>query len=156
MLNSLVFCLVLATATYLFVSNLNKIIKNIKIGKSVEFSGSTKARWKNVFLLAFGQSKMFRNIPMACLHFIIYAGFIIINIEILEIIIDGIFDTHRVFLQVIPTNFYNVLINSFEFLALGVTLACIIFLIRRTIIKVPRVTHPDLKGFPKKDAIFIL
>ncbi|MDI9338717.1 MAG: (Fe-S)-binding protein [Alphaproteobacteria bacterium] len=156
MLSSFVFCLVLVAATYFFTKNITKIIHNIKLGKSIEVTGSSTARWKNVFLLAFGQSKMFRNIPMACLHFIIYAGFIIINIEILEIIIDGIFGTHRVFLQVLPINIYNIFINIFEFLACGVTLACIVFLIRRIIIKVPRVTHPDLKGFPQKDAIYIL
>ncbi len=111
--------------------------------------------WKNVLLLAFGQKKMFKNPLVAFLHFIVYGGFIIVNIEVMEIIIDGIFGTHRVLGGVLG-NLYPWLIHAFEVLALLVIVACAVFLIRRNGVKVWRLWHSDLKGWPRSDANYIL
>ncbi len=131
------------------------IRRNILLGKDADFSDRPGERWKNVLLIAFGQKKMFRNPLVAVMHFFIYAGFIIINIEVLEIIIDGLLGTHRIFSQ-IGGGFYSFLINSFEFLAITVLLACVIFLIRRNVVKVKRLASPDLNGWPRSDANYIL
>jgi ferredoxin len=106
-------------------------------------------------LLAFGQKKMFRNPLVAIMHFFVYAGFIIINIEVLEIVLDGIFGTHRLFAKPLG-GFYTFLINSFEILAVLVILACAIFLIRRNIIRLRRFISKDLNGWPRSDANYIL
>jgi heterodisulfide reductase subunit C len=117
--------------------------------------GPKSARWKNVFLLALGQQKMFRKPGVAILHLIVYAGFIIINIEIIEIILDGILGQHRLFAPLLGA-VYPVLINSFEALALLVLLACIVFLIRRNLKSITRLQSADLNGWPRKDATIIL
>ena len=106
-------------------------------------------------LLAFGQKKMFRNPLVAVLHFFVYAGFIIINIEVLEIVLDGIFGTHRLFAAPVG-GLYTFLINSFEILAVLVLIGCVIFLIRRNIIKLKRFISKDLDGWPRSDANYIL
>ena len=98
---------------------------------------------------------MFRNPLVAVMHFVIYAGFIIINIEVLEIFLDGVFGTHRLFAGGLG-GFYNFLINAFEFLAVGVLTVCIVFLIRRNIIKLKRFISHDLDGWPRSDANYIL
>src|SRR5207244_3257979 len=102
-----------------------------------------------------GQKKMFRNPLVAVMHFFVYAGFIIINIEVLEIILDGIFGTHRLFARPLG-GFYTFLIDSFEILALLVFVSCTIFLIRRNIVKLWRFVHKDLDGWPRSDANYIL
>ena len=112
-------------------------------------------RWKNLFLLAFGQKKMFRNPLVAVLHFFVYAGFIIINIEVLEIVLDGVLGTHRLFAPMLGS-LYSILINAFEILAVSVFLACAIFLIRRNFIKLRRFISKDLNGWPRSDANYIL
>jgi heterodisulfide reductase subunit C len=106
-------------------------------------------------LIAFGQKKMYRNPLVAVLHFFVYAGFIIINIEVLEIILDGIFGTHRLFAELLG-GFYNFLINSFEVLAVLVLAGCLVFLIRRNIIRLRRFISRDLDGWPRSDANIIL
>lgn len=108
-----------------------------------------------MLLLAFGQKKMFKKPLVAVMHFVIYAGFIIINIEVLEIILDGVLGTHRVFAAPL-SSVYSVLINSFEFLAVGVIIVCVAFLARRNIIKLKRFIHRDLDGWPRSDANYIL
>src|SRR5579872_7597377 len=115
----LVFILVLIAAIALFTRNSGRVRRNILLGKDEDFSGNKGRRWKNVLLLAFGQKKMFRNPLVAVLHFLIYAGFIIINIEVLEIALDGLFGTHRVFAKTLGS-LYPWLIDAFEFLAVGV------------------------------------
>jgi len=105
--------------------------------------------------LALGQQKMFRNIPVALLHLIIYVGFIIINIEVLEIVLDGLTGAHRLFLNPLGT-IYPLLINSFEWLALGVWVACVFFLVRRNILYIKRLRSNDLNGWPRTDANLIL
>jgi heterodisulfide reductase subunit C len=154
-LQQILFLLVFAIAIWLFSRNIKEIRRNIKLGKDEDFSGQRGRRWKNVFLLALGQKKMFRYPLVAFLHLIIYLGFIIINLEILEIILDGILGTHRIFLAPLGT-LYPWLINSFEFLAVGVLTVCIIFLIRRNIIRLKRFISHDLDGWPRSDANYIL
>lgn len=149
------FVLLAAFAIWLFAKNINQIKKNILLGRQKDISGHNALRWKNVLLLAFGQKKMFRNPLVAVLHFVVYAGFIIINIEVLEIVLDGILGTHRLFLNVLG-GLYTFLINSFELLALGVILACATFLIRRNILKLRRFISHDLDGWPRSDANYIL
>lgn len=112
-------------------------------------------RWRNVLLLALGQKKMFRNPLVAVMHFVVYAGFIIINIEVLEIFLDGIFGTHRLFAGW-SGSLYIALIDAFEWLAVGVWLACAIFLIRRNVIRLKRFASHDLDGWPRSDANYIL
>lgn len=112
-------------------------------------------RWKNVFLLALGQKKMFKNIPVALLHLFVYAGFIIINLEMIEIVVDGLFGTHRILMEWMPAA-YTYLINIFEFLAITVIAACILFLIRRHFLPIKRFQSSDLKGWPTNDANIIL
>jgi heterodisulfide reductase subunit C len=142
-------------AFYIFAKKILRIKRNIHLGRSIELNDQPIARWKNVFLLALGQKKMFRNIPVALLHLILYVGFIIINIELLEIIIDGIAGTHRFFAPFLG-GLYPFLINSFEILALLVFVACIFFLSRRNILRVKRLISNDLTGWPKTDANLIL
>ncbi len=154
-ISSIIFLLLPVIAFYIFAKKILRIKRNIHLGRPVELNDQPIARWKNVFLLALGQKKMFKNIPVALLHLIIYVGFIIINIELLEIIIDGIAGTHRFFAPFLG-GLYPFLINSFEVLALLVFVACIFFLSRRNIIYVKRLVSKDLTGWPKTDANLIL
>jgi len=153
-LSNLIFLIILFTSIFIFYKNLRKIFRNIRLGKGGVDSDNKKARWKRVFFIAFGQSKMFKKPLVAFLHLIVYLGFVIINIEIIEIIIDGLFGTHRV-LSFMGT-FYNFLIGSFEVLAFLVLLACIIFLIRRNIIRIKRFWGSEMKGWPTMDGNLIL
>ena len=149
------FVLVSIVAIWLFTKKVKEISRNIKLGRDEDFSDNKSQRWKNVLLLAFGQKKMFKNPLVAIMHFFVYAGFIIINIEVLEIVLDGIFGTHRLFAKPLG-GFYTFLINAFEVLAVLVILACAIFLIRRNIIKLKRFISKDLNGWPRSDANYIL
>lgn len=149
------FILISIVAIWLFYKKITEIRRNINLGHDELFTDNKPLRWKNVLLLALGQKKMFRYPFVALLHFFVYAGFIIINIEILEIIVDGIFGTHRLFAAPL-SGIYKFLINSFEILALLVILACAIFLIRRNIIKLRRFISRDLDGWPRSDANYIL
>ncbi len=155
LLQQIMFILILALATGLFVKKIGRIRRNILLGKDEDFSGDKDRRWKNLLLLAFGQKKMFRNPLVAVMHFVIYAGFIIINLEVLEIALDGVLGTHRVF-SGFAGSLYLVLIDAFELLAVGVFLACFIFLCRRNILKLRRFISHDLDGWPRSDANYIL
>lgn len=154
-LPQVLFVLLSGFAIYLFSKNIMQIRRNILLGKEENLSGNSSERWKNLMLLALGQKKMFRNPLVAFLHLIVYVGFIIINIEVLEIVLDGIFGTHRLFYGMLG-GFYNFLINAFEVLAALVIIACAIFLIRRNIIKLKRFISKDLNGWPRSDANYIL
>src|SRR3954465_14752563 len=149
------FVLLSAAAIGLFSRNALRIRKNILVGKEADFSDHPAERWKNLLLLAFGQKKMFRNPLVALLHFFIYAGFIIINLEVLEIFLDGIFGTHRLF-SIPMGRLYSWLINAFEILALTVLIACVVFLCRRNVLKLKRFISRDLDGWPRSDANYIL
>jgi heterodisulfide reductase subunit C len=153
-IQQIAFILLSATAIWLFSRNILRIRKNILLGKEEDYNDQPGKRWKNLLLLAFGQKKMFRNPLVAVLHFFIYAGFIIINLEVLEIFLDGLLQTHRLF-KPIGTS-YILLINAFEILAILVLAACLIFLIRRNIIKLKRFVSTDLNGWPRSDANYIL
>jgi len=149
------FVLISIAAIWYFTKKVKEISRNIKLGRDEDFSDSKSQRWRNVLLLAFGQKKMFKNPLVATLHFFVYAGFIIINIEVLEIVLDGIFGTHRLFARPLG-GFYTFLINAFEILAVLVILGCAIFLIRRNILKLKRFISKDLDGWPRSDANYIL
>ena len=154
-IQQIAFILLSGYAIWLFSRNILRIRKNILLGKEENYSDHPSQRWKNLLLLAFGQKKMFRNPTVAILHFFIYAGFIIINLEVLEIFLDGVFGTHRLF-SIPMGGPYNWLINAFEFLALTVLIACIIFLCRRNMLKLQRFISHDLDGWPRSDANYIL
>jgi heterodisulfide reductase subunit C len=151
----ILFILISAVSVFFFSKKVKEISRNIKLGRDEKINDNKPQRWRNVLLLAFGQKKMFRNPLVAVLHFFVYAGFIIINIEVLEIVLDGIFGTHRMFALVLGS-FYSFLINSFEILALLVLVAVIIFFIRRNIIRLKRFISKDLNGWPRSDANIIL
>ena len=150
----ILFILLAGIAIGLFVRQVKFISRNIKLGRDEEFTPSPE-RWKNVLLMAFGQKRMFDKPLVAILHFAVYAGFVIINIEIFEIILDGIFGTHRLFAPYLG-NVYTFVIDFFEVLAFLVLAACIVFLIRRNIVHVRRLTMKELNGWPKNDANYIL
>jgi len=138
----------------LFTRNIRKIIRNIKLGREEETTGDKKARWKNVIQIALGQSKMVVRPVSGIMHIIVYVGFVIINIEVLEIIIDGLFGTHRIFSFLGVA--YDYLIASFEVLALLVLVAVVVFWIRRNIQRLQRFMSPEMKGWPKNDGNIIL
>lgn len=152
---SLLFSGLTVLAISLVAKRAKMILRTIKLGRSEQVEGPKIKRWKNVLLLALGQQKMFRKPGVAFLHLIVYAGFIIINIEIVEIILDGIVGQHRLFAPVLGS-LYPLLINAFEALAVLVLLACVVFIIRRNIKSITRLQSNDLNGWPKKDAIIIL
>lgn len=153
-LDNILFVILLACGFGYFAIGIKKIVRNIKLGQDIDRSDNPAARWGNMALIALGQQKMVRKPIAGFLHIIVYLGFIIINIELLEIVIDGIFGTHRIFGSM--GMFYNILIASFEVLAVLVLVAVIIFLIRRNVIKIKRFIQSDLKGWPHDDANYIL
>jgi heterodisulfide reductase subunit C len=153
-LANLLFAILLAIGVTYFVKNVKKIIRNINLGQAVDRSDHSADRWKNMAMIALGQSKMVRRPIAGFLHIIVYVGFVIINIEVLEIIIDGLFGTHRIFSFLGVT--YDFLIGSFEILAVLVLIAVVAFFIRRNVIKLKRFISSDLQGWPKNDANYIL
>ncbi|MGI9192706.1 MAG: 4Fe-4S dicluster domain-containing protein [Chitinophagaceae bacterium] len=155
-IQQLAFLLLCVAGIYFFAKKIKEIRRNILLGKDENFSDRANERWRNVLLNALGQKKMFNNPTVALMHLVVYAGFIIINIEILEIILDGLTGHHRLFSSPLG-GFYTFLINSFEVLALLVLLVCVVFLIRRNVIKVKRLNMGELlDGWPRKDANYIL
>ena len=155
-LPNILFLIALVAGIGYFTYNIRKVIRNIKLGREIDASDNKAQRWSNVFRIALGQSKMVvRPIP-GLLHILVYVGFIIINIEVLEIVIDGLFGTHRVLSTVLPVGLYNFLIASFEVLALLVLVGVILFWTRRNIQKIKRFWAREMKGWPKNDANIIL
>jgi heterodisulfide reductase subunit C len=154
----ILFILVAAVAIFLFARKVATIRRNILMGRD-EAEGDRKdrsgERWKNVLLLAFGQKKMFKRPLPAILHFFVYAGFVLINVEVLEIILDGALGQHRLF-QPLLGGFYNWVIGFFEILAVLTLVAVIAFLFRRNVLKIRRFNMRELEGFPRKDANTIL
>ena len=155
MISQLIFGIILIAALVLFYKNASKIYRNIKLGKSVNRFDRAGERLKIMLLVAFGQKKMFKRPIPALLHLFVYVGFCIINIEMLEIVIDGLFGSHRVLSSVLG-GFYNVLIAGFEILAFLVLLGCVIFFIRRNVLKLKRLNQVELNNWPKTDANLIL
>lgn len=154
-IQELLFVIAFGIAVYLFYRKASQIRQNILLGRDVSLNDEPAARWQNVLLLAFGQKKMFRNPLVAVLHFFVYAGFVIINVEILEIILDGILGKHRLFAPLLR-GLYPVLIGCFEILAALVTIGCAIFLVRRNIVRIKRLNQHELDGWPRSDANYIL
>lgn len=150
----LIFALILAIGFGNFFINVKKIVRNIKLGKDVNRKDRSKERWRNMARIALGQSKMVNRPIAGILHIIVYVGFVIINIELLEIIIDGLFGTHRVFAPLGVV--YDVLIASFEILAFLVVVAVVVFWFRRNVMNIKRFISSDLKKWPKNDANYIL
>ncbi len=151
----ILFILLVVVSVVLFWRKAAQIHANILLGRDEAITDERGKRWKNVLLLALGQKKMFRNPLVAVLHLLIYAGFIIINIEVLEIALDGLFGKHRLFAGPMGS-FYPFLIDAFEVLALLVLVSCAIFLCRRNVGHIKRFRSKDLVGFPKSDANYIL
>ncbi len=154
-LQQIFFALALAGFGWLIFQRFQGIISTIKAAKPVDLSDNSSERWKNVFLLAFGQKKMFQKPLVAIFHIFIYSGFLLINIEVLEIVLDGLLGTHRLFFPILGS-FYSILINFFEVLSLLVVISCLVFLVRRWFLPIARLKHSDLNGFPKNDALYIL
>ena len=151
---NILFMILLCAGVGFFIFNIRKLIRNIRLGKAEDVSDHKTARLKNMLRIALGQRKMVVRPVAGVLHIFVYAGFLIINIEMLEIIIDGIFGTHRVFAPL--GNLYNGLIAAFEILALLVIVAIIVFWIRRYVLKINRFQKKELNGWAKKDASLIL
>ena len=153
-LDNILFAIVLIIGFGYFFNNIKKIIRNINLGIDVDRKDNASSRWKNMAMIALGQSKMVKRPIAGALHIVVYLGFIIINIELIEIIIDGLFGTHRIFAFLGTA--YDVLIGSFEILAFLVLVAVSVFWIRRNIVRLKRFMNPEMKGFPKSDANYIL
>jgi heterodisulfide reductase subunit C len=153
-LPNIIFAILLFIGIGFFVRNIRKLKRNIFLGKDVDVSDDSKTRWKNMARIALGQSKMVRRPISGILHIVVYIGFVIINIEVIEIIIDGLFGTHRI-LSGIGT-LYSVLIGTFEILAALVFIAVVIFWLRRNVIKIKRFLSSEMKGWPKLDGNLIL
>jgi len=154
-LPQVIFLLIALTAVVLFARKVGRIRRNIFLGRDVKISGSKKERWLTVLRVAIGQSKMTKKPISGALHIIVYVGFVLINVEVVEIIVDGAFGTHR-FLSDILGGFYNFMIGSFEILALAVLLACEVFLVRRNVLKIKRFFGKEMTSWPKSDANIIL
>ncbi len=153
-LPNILFAILLIAGLGFFAKNVSRLRRNINLGKDVDVSDNRSLRWKNMAKIALGQTKMVVRPIAGLLHIIVYVGFIIINIEVLEIIIDGLFGTHRIFAPMGAT--YDLLIASFEILALLVIVAVVIFWIRRNIIRLKRFIKPEMTGWPKTDGNLIL
>ncbi|WP_452222008.1 4Fe-4S dicluster domain-containing protein [Lacinutrix salivirga] len=155
-LPNILFAIALVIGFGYFAKNVKKLIRNIKLGQNVDVSDNKSQRWKNMVMIALGQTKMVRRPISGILHVIVYVGFVIINIEVLEIIIDGLFGTHRIGLQILPVSVYGFLIGAFEILAALVFIAVVIFWLRRNVIKIKRFMKSEMKGWPKTDGNLIL
>ena len=154
-LPNIIFAIVLIIGVGFFVKHVKKIIRNIKLGQKVNRTENPGARWKNMALIALGQKKMFTKLIPAILHFTLYAAFIITQIELLEIIVDGLFGTHR-FFKTSLGGFYTFLISFIEILTVLALLGTIAFLSRRNLLKLPRFNKAEMLGWPTKDANLIL
>jgi heterodisulfide reductase subunit C len=155
-LSNILFAIALILGIGFFAKNVKSLFRNIKLGKDKDISDNKPQRLKNMINIAFGQSKMVKRPVSGFLHLVVYVGFVIINIEVLEIIIDGLFGTHRIGLSVLPVSVYGFLIGMFEVLAVLVLVAVVIFWIRRNVIKIKRFFSSEMKGWPKSDGNFIL
>jgi heterodisulfide reductase subunit C len=154
-IQQILFILLAGAAIFIFSKKVKEISRNIKLGRKEDLNDNSSQRWKNMLLIALGQQKMFKRPIPALLHLTVYASFIIVNIEILEIILDGITGQHRMFAPFLG-GFYSFLIGFFEILAALCIMGCVAFLVRRNIMKVRRLNMPELDGWPRNDANLIL
>ena len=155
MIQQIAFVIILGTAVYFIRKRILFIRRTINLGKSKPLNDRPKERLKKMLLVAFGQRKMFKRPIPAILHFFIYAGFLIINLEVLEFIIDGLVGTHRIFAPFLGGS-YHVLMNIFEFLAMAVLGSCVIMLLRRNVLKLKRFWSAEMTAWPRLDANIIL
>ncbi|MFJ1331250.1 4Fe-4S dicluster domain-containing protein [Capnocytophaga canimorsus] len=153
-LPNIIFVILLVTSIGFFLRNVRKLVRNIRLGKATDVSANRSKRWKNMLRIALGQQKMMVRPVAGILHILVYVGFIIINLEMLEIVIDGVLGTHRIFSGL--GGFYDVLIASFEVLALLVIISVFVFWIRRNLLKISRFQKRELQGNATKDANIIL
>jgi hypothetical protein len=145
---NIIFTVLVITALYIFSNNVKKIYRNINLGISIDRNDNKKVRLIQMLRIAFGQSKMIDKPIVGILHIVVYVGFLVINIELLEIIVDGVLGTHRVFAPYLGS-FYNFLIGFFEIFALLVIISVVIFWIRRNLINIKRFLSAEMKGWPK-------
>jgi len=155
-LDNILFLVLLIAGFGLFFKSLKEIYRNIKLGREINRSDNPSERWKTMATVALGQSKMKKRPVAAFLHMIVYVGFVIINIELIEIIVDGIFGTHRFLASIFGDTLYGIFTATLEVLAALVVIAVVAFFIRRNGLKIPRLSSIDLKGWPKNDANWIL
>jgi len=156
MISQIAFFLLFASMVFFIRRRVLFIARNIRLGRDIQIDDSKAERWKNMLLMALGQKKMFDRPIVGIMHLLIYAGFFLINIEVLEIVLDGLLGTHRIFLPLLGETFYSLLLNFFEVLALAVVVVCVIFLIRRNVLPIARFRSPELSSFPRLDANLIL
>ncbi len=152
----IIFAILLAAGIGYFTMNVKKLVRNIKLGRDLDRTDNPKERWKNMAYIALGQSKMVKRPVSGMLHIVVYLGFIIINIEVLEIVIDGLTGQHRIFTNVLPISVYGFLIGTFEILAFLVLVSVTVFWARRMVLRIPRFWKKEMEGFPKNDALYIL
>lgn len=152
---NIIFATLFSISIYIFSTNVKKIYRNINLGISVDRTDNKKKRWIQMLKIAFGQSKMIDKPIVGLLHLIVYVGFLVINIELLEILFDGIFGTHRVFAPYLGS-FYDFLIGFFEIFAFLVIISVLLFWTRRNVMKIKRFWNDEMKGWPKSDANLIL
>ncbi|UII22432.1 4Fe-4S dicluster domain-containing protein [Fulvivirga ligni] len=154
-IQQILFLVTLGIASFILFKRISRIRSNIKLGKDIDLSDNGSERMKNMFLIAFGQKKMFKRPVPAFLHLLIYVGFLVINLEVLEFVIDGLTGQHRIFAPLLG-GFYSVLMNVFEFLAVAVLFSCVVFLIRRNVIRLKRFHSKEMTSWPTLDANLIL
>lgn len=155
MIEIVVFSVLLVLGFGWFTMNILKVRQNILLGRDVKRSDNTSERWRTMFLVAFGQKKMFSRPIPALLHLALYVAFVITQIELIEIIADGITGNHRMFMDSLG-DFYVFMISFIELLSVLAFVGTIAFLARRNMLKLPRLTMDELKGWPMKDANLIL
>lgn len=154
-IGQIAFLIILGITTFIMIRRIKRIKNNINLGKDVEIKDNTSQRWKNMLLIAFGQKKMFKRPIPAILHLMIYVGFLVINLEVLEFVLDGLTGKHRMFAPFLG-DIYPVLMNIFEFLAVAVLFSCVVFLLRRNVVRLKRFHARELTAWPKLDANLIL
>jgi ferredoxin len=153
-ISQIVFAILLSIGLALFIQNIRKVIRNINLGRDVVINDRKADRWKTMARVALGQSKMMTRPVAGIMHIFLYVGFVIINVEVLEIILDGLFGTHRIFYPL--QSLYDFLIGSFEILALLVLIGCVVFLMRRNVLKLKRFWQSEITAWPRNDANIIL
>jgi len=156
MVSSIIFTVLLLATAAVFILRIRQIKSNINLGRDIDLSDRSGERWSTMARVALGQSKMVARPLAGIMHIFIYVGFILINLEVLEIMIDGIFGSHRVFYSLLGSGAYHMFIGFFEFLAVLVLLACVVFLIRRNVGKIKRFSGTEMTSWPKSDANIIL
>lgn len=154
-LPQVLFLAIIATTVYFVWKRVSSISANIRMGRPIDRSDLKGERFKQMLLVAFGQKKMFKRIVPAILHLFVYVGFLVINLEVLEFVLDGILGTHRLFAPYLG-DFYTIALNIFEFLAVAVIVSCVIFLFRRNVLKLNRFRAQEMTGWPRLDANLIL